>query len=126
MFATMLFTAFRVLFNVGIINTMRVNEEEVQGVSDTLPSTVKAQIKRKRPISEVLENVPACSSSYKPLAIPERSSTTQIPADIDTPEAFFALFITPDHLELIARHTNINADSKRINETGGDKGKARA
>ena len=126
MVATMLFTAFRVLFNVDIINTMRVNEEEVQGISDTLPSTVKAQIKRKRPISEVLENVPACSSSYKPLAIPERSSTTQIPADIDTPEAFFALFITPDHLELIARHTNINADSKRINETGGDKGKARA
>ena len=60
----MLFTAFRVLFNVDIINTMRMNEEEVQGVSDTLPSTVKAQIKRKQPISEVLENVPACSSSY--------------------------------------------------------------
>ena len=56
------FTAFRVLFNVCIINTMRVNEEEVQGVSDALPSTVKAQLKRKRPISEVLENVPACSS----------------------------------------------------------------
>ena len=38
-------------------HTMRVIEEEVQGVSDTLPSTVKAQLKRKRPISEVLENV---------------------------------------------------------------------
>ena len=49
---------------------MRVNEEEVQGVSATLLSTVKAQLKRKRPSSEVLENVPACSSSYKPLSIP--------------------------------------------------------
>ena len=43
MLLLLLFTAFRVLFNVGIINTMRVNEEEVQGVSDTLPSTIKAQ-----------------------------------------------------------------------------------
>ena len=31
---------FLLLFNVCIINTMRVNEEEVKGVSDALPSTV--------------------------------------------------------------------------------------
>ena len=42
---------------------MRVSEEEVQGVSDALSSTVKAQLKRKEPISEVLENVRACSST---------------------------------------------------------------
>ena len=40
MFLLLIFTAFQVLFNVCIINTMRVNEEEVQGVSDALPSTV--------------------------------------------------------------------------------------
>ena len=43
---------------------MRVNEEEVQGVSDTLPSAVKTQLKRKRPIAEVLEDVPAYSRDW--------------------------------------------------------------
>ena len=70
---------------------MRVNEE-VQGVSDVLPTAVKTQLKRKWPISEVLEDVPACSPSYKPLFIAEQPSIPYIPANIDTPEDFFALF----------------------------------
>ena len=97
---------------------MRVNEEEVQGVSDTLPPVVKTQLKRKRPISEVLDDVPACSSDYKPLSIPSRSSKPHIPATINSPEAFFELFITPAHFQLIARHTNINAECKKATETG--------
>ena len=104
---------------------MRVNEEEVQGVSDTLPPVVKSQLKRKRPISEVLDDVPACSSEYKPLSIPSRSSKPHIPATINTPEAFFELFVTPTHFQLIASHTNINAECKRATETDGEKGEAR-
>ena len=67
---------------------MRVNEEEVQGVSDTLPSAVKAQLKRKRPIAEVLKDVPACSPLYKPLHITDRPSTTSILAKIDNSRGF--------------------------------------
>ena len=105
---------------------MRVNEEEVHGVSDTLPPAVKTQLKRKRSISEVLADVSACSSSYKPLSIPSRSSTTQIPPDINTPESLFALFITPAHFQLIACHTNINgtckqAASNELEGNGGDR-----
>ena len=87
---------------------------KVQRVSDALPSTVKAQLKRKQPISEVLENVPACSSSYKPLSIPLRPSKPQIPANIDTPEAFFELFIMPAHFQTIAHHMNLNVEAKHI------------
>ena len=92
---------------------MRVNEEEVQGVSDTLPPDVKTQLKCKQPISEVLEDVPDCSSSYKPLSIPQQSSKSQIPANIKTSEAFFELFITSAHFQTIAQHTNLNAEVRQ-------------
>ena len=104
---------------------MRVNEEEVQGVSNTLPPVVKSQLKRKRPITEVLNDVSACSSEYKPLSIPSRSSKPHISATINTPEAFFELFVTFTHFQLIANHTNINAERKRATETDEEKGEAR-
>ena len=107
---------FSLQLNVPTINTMRVNEEEVHGVSDELPPAVKRQLKRKRPIVEVLTDVPACSSSYQPLVVPERPSRPQIPANINTPESFFSLFIMPTHFQLIARHTNINAEHEKAAE----------
>ena len=64
---------------------MRVNEKEVQGVSDVLLTAVKTQLKCKQPISEVLEDVSACSPSYKPLFTAERPFIPYIPVNIDTP-----------------------------------------
>ena len=74
----------------------------------------------------MLNNVPACSSEYKPLSIPSRSSKPHIPATINTSEAFFELFVTPTHFQLIASHKNINAECKRATETDGEKGEARS
>ncbi|SLM36298.1 PiggyBac transposable element-derived protein [Lasallia pustulata] len=98
---------------------MRVNEEEVQGVSDTLPPVVKSQLKRKQPIAEVLDDVPPCSSEFTPLHVPERSLKAAIPPGIETPEAFFSLFITPAHFELFAQYTNLNAQQKGAEEGTG-------
>ena len=106
-------------------NSMRANEEEVQSVSDILSTAVKTQFKRKQPISEVLEDVPACSPSYKPLFIAEQPSIPYIPANIDTPEDFFALFITSNHLQFIAQHININAEQKEANKKHEEKRKSR-
>ena len=113
LFVCSLHAVFQAQLDVCNINSMRVNEEEVQGVSDTLPPVVKSQLKQKRPISEVLEDVPACSPLYKPLCIPQRPSRPHIPVHIQTPEAFFALFITPAHFQTIAHHTNLNAEAKQ-------------
>lgn len=119
-----LHAVFQAQLDVYNINSMCVNKEEVQGVSDTLPPTVKCQLKRKRPIVKMLENIPACSPSYKPLFVPCQLSKPSLPANCATPEAFFKLYIMFNHFELIARHTNINADQKRASEKCEEKGKS--
>ena len=104
---------------------MRVNEEKVQGVSDTLSPVVKSQLKRKQLITEVLNDVSACFSEYKPLSIPSQSSKPYISAMINTSEAFFELFITFTHFQLIANYTNINSECKRATETDEEKEEAK-
>ena len=71
-------------------------------------STVK-----KRTVSELLNDVPACSVNYKPLVIEDRPSIAQLSLNIFTPFAIFSLFFTFSHLELISTHTNYNAELKR-------------
>ena len=73
----------------------------------------------------MLNDVPACFSEYKPLSIPSQSSKPHISATINTSEAFFELFVTSTHFQLIANYTNINAECKRATETDEEKGEAK-
>ena len=93
---------------------MRVNQEEIPGISDASPLTERQKkISRKRPLSDLLEDVPPCSN-YMPLHVQERDPHTNLPDDVDSnsPIDLYNLFITSRHRELIAKHTNIKANKE--------------
>ena len=93
-----------------------MNEEEIAGVPDALPTSVKNRLKKsgKQPLSEALKDVPPIDPTYQPIDIPERASTVSLPADLDTnPLSLFHIFLLMSNYNLISTHPNINAEMKR-------------
>lgn len=105
---------------------MRVNEVEISKVPDEPPAAVKKALKDKRErkkkpsLKEVVNDVPPVSATYKAVHVDERSaSLTVIGSKNMSPLQFFELYISAQHLEMIARHTNINAELKHEKASDG-------
>ena len=98
---------------------MQVNEEEILDISDTLSLPVKQSLKRKQSHTHILSEVLTCSLLYTSLSISHRLSTSQISLNIIISEVFFRLFITVNHLQLIAHYVNLNAEAKQTKKKQG-------
>lgn len=91
---------------------MKVNEEEISGVSDVSPLTQKQKkTNSKMPLSSLLADVPPISKYY-PVQVHGRDARTNLPdnVNLNRPFDFYDLFITRSHRTLFASHTNIKAD----------------
>lgn len=91
---------------------MRVNEEEIPGVSDASPLTIKQKkINSKRSLQELLNDVPPCTN-YHPVHTHERPARSNLPSHVDAsaPIELYDLFVTRAHRRLLAEHTNLRAD----------------
>lgn len=94
---------------------MRINEEDIPGVSNVSPLTQKQKkLNSKKPLSSLLDAVPPCSN-YRP--------RLNLPANMDPnkPLDLYELFITRHHRVLFASHTNIRADYELRRQAKSDK-----
>ena len=93
---------------------MRVNEEEIPGVSDKSLLTIKQKkINKKRSLEAILGDVPSCSQ-YEPVHVDERSAHSNLPKHVDgsKPIEIYNQFIIRAHRRLLASHINLRADMK--------------
>lgn len=92
---------------------MRGIEIEVPDQSDVIPAKIA---KEKKPsVQKIIDDLPPCSEKYVPMNISFRPPRPHhvLREKTHTPFSLFSLFFSSSLLQMIAEHTNIQADLKR-------------
>lgn len=99
---------------------MRVNEVEILGVPDDHLPAVQKTLKEKKggrkkfTLKEVVDDVPPVFAIYQAVHIKERNASLSLSnSENMSLFQFFELYISSQHFDIIAQHTNINAEHKR-------------
>lgn len=108
---------------------MCVNEVEISGVPDEPSPAVQKMLKekkrgRKKPsLKKVVEDVPPDSAILRAVHIEERNASLPLSGSKNmSPFQFFELYISSQHLDTIAQHTNVNVQLKRNEHTENTSG----
>lgn len=102
---------------------MRVNEEEITGISDISPLTERQKkLNKKKPLSALLSEVPPIGN-YAPIQVHDRDACTNLPENVDPhrPIDFYDLFITRELRSLFAFHTNTKAFKEVKGQSKGER-----
>ena len=92
----------------------RVDEYEVEGVSDTITEQVKKILAEKPSVESLRSQVPFPGPNYEPLQHAKRplqSNTKDL--GLTRPDQYFDLFCPSEQFSYIADYTNLNASMKR-------------
>lgn len=99
-----------------LLYNARVPDEPPPMVQNNVEENKKG--KKKPSLKEVADDVPPVSTTYEVVHIDERSTSLFLSgSDNMSPFRFFELYFSSQHLDIIARHININAQLKREADT---------